>query len=274
MSEPKLISPLLANHIIGEPISEHHGVRCCPAILKNTDNKYIVKIISIPASSVQLDALLLTGAYATKEDALKYFKELTDSVVEEAKLLQKLSLLEGFYAYPSWQVEPMEDGNGFDVYLLGDYKMTQARYLRRNSLTHLAAVNLGLDLCSALSVCRRNGYLYVDLKPDNIFMLNNNEFRIADLGFINLRSLKYASLPEKYRSAYTAPEITDAFSALNTTIDIYAAGLILYQAFNDGKLPDPEGELLPPAYADYPCSHYSARKSLSYRSPRKIRGLC
>lgn len=251
MSEPKLISPLLANHIMGEPISAHHGVRCCPAILKDSDNKYIVKIISIPASSVQLDALLLSGAYATQEDALKYFKELADAVVEEARLLQKLSRLEGFYAYPSWQVEPMEDGTGYDVYLLGDYKMTLERYLRRNSLTHLAAVNLGLDLCAALSVCRRSGYLYVDLKPENIFITDHNEYRIADLGFISLRSLKYASLPDKYRSSYTAPEITDAYSSLNTTLDIYAVGLILYQAFNDGKLPSSEGDLLPPAYADY-----------------------
>ena len=250
MSEPKLITPLLANHIMGDPISEHHGVRCCPAILKDSDSKYIVKIISIPASYTQVEAMLLTGAFSSKESALKYFKDITDATVEEARLLQKLSKLEGFVAYPSWQVEPMEDGNGYDIYLLGEYNLTLERYLRRNALTHLAAVNLGLDLCSALSVCRRNGYLYVDLKPENIFITANNEYRIGDLGFISLRSLRYASLPEKYRSAYTAPEITDAFSSLNTTMDIYAVGLILYQAFNDGKLPEGD-ELLPPQYADY-----------------------
>ena len=43
MSEPKLISPLLDNFIMGDPISEHDGVQCCPAINKDTDEKYIVK---------------------------------------------------------------------------------------------------------------------------------------------------------------------------------------------------------------------------------------
>ena len=96
----------------------------------------------------------------------------------------------------------------------------------------------------------------MNLKPSNIFVTDNHAFRIGDLGFMNLASLKYASLPETYRSRYTAPEITDAFSALNTTIDVYAAGLILYQAYNGGTLPPldeeaPAAPLPAPLYADY-----------------------
>lgn len=251
MSEPKLISPLLTNHIMGSPISDHNGVRCCPAILKDTDDKYIVKVISIPASSLQTEALLLSGAYSGHDEVLSYFKELSNATVQEAKLLQKLSKLEGFRAYPSWQVEPMEDGNGYDIYLLSEYGMTLERYLRRNTLTHLKAVNLGLDICAALAICRRNGYLYVDLKPENIYMTPNGEYQIGDLGFIHLSSLKYASLPDKYRNDYTAPEIQDAYSVLNSTLDVYALGLILYQAYNDGRLPESRDDPASPIYADY-----------------------
>ncbi|MBQ8769095.1 MAG: fibronectin type III domain-containing protein [Oscillospiraceae bacterium] len=253
MSEPKLISPLLSDHMMGDPISSHHGSSCCPAIKKDSDDKYIVKILSIPASQVQLDALLLTGAYSSKEAALAYFKELTDSAVEEAEVLKKLSQIEGFCSYEGWQIVPMEDATGYDLYLLGAYRPTLEWHFKSNPMTHLAAVNLGLDLCAALSVCRRNGYLYVDLKPGNVFLTGNQEYRIGDLGFIRLDSLKYASLPDRYRSAYTAPEIADAYSSLNTTLDIYAAGLILYQAYNNGLLPVMDGDepLPPPAYADY-----------------------
>ena len=90
MSEIKLITPLLADHLMGEPISNHHGVRCCPAIQKDTENKFIVKILSIPASQVQLEALLLSGAFSSAENALEYFKELADGVVAEAEILRKL----------------------------------------------------------------------------------------------------------------------------------------------------------------------------------------
>ncbi len=248
MSEPKLITPLLSGHYMGDPISEHHGIRCCPALDKETEEKYIVKIISIPASQRQLDALLLSGAYSSAEEAREYFRRLAADTEEEAKTLQKLSKLEGFWGCDGWQTEPSEDGNGFDVYLLTRYGRTLESHLRRNCLTHLSAVNLGLDLCAALSVCRRSGWLYVNLKPENIFLSDTKGFLIGDLGFQSLRSLKYASLPDKYRSAYTAPEIGDAYATLNTTLDIYAMGRILSMVFNGGVLP--EDPAAAPQYAD------------------------
>lgn len=259
MSEPKLISPMLDNYIMGGSISDHHGIRCYPAMEKETDDRYIVKVISVPASTSQLDALLLTGAFADKDSALDYFKTIADGVVDEVDILEKLAELEGFIPYTSCQVEPMESGDGHDIYLLSSYKRTLQKHFKRHSFTHLDALNLGLDLCAALSVCRRNGYLYVDLKPNNVFVSDQRLFRIGDLGFIPMDSLKYASVPEKYISAYTPPEIRDAFSALNTTMDTYAAGLILYQTYNNGELPfnseiSPGDTLPAPLYADYEMS--------------------
>ena len=143
LSEPKLISPLLDAYIMGDPISDHHGVRCCPAIKSETEEKYIVKILSIPASSVQLEALLLTGAYPTAEAALTYFRELSDNAVAEAELLQRLSKLEGFVAFEGWQVEPMEDGTGFDVYLVGAYRPTLERHIAKR-YDHLRGYALDL----------------------------------------------------------------------------------------------------------------------------------
>lgn len=255
MSEPKLISPMLDNFEIGGPISDHNGVRCCPAMRKNTDEKYIVKIISVPASQTKLDALLLTGAYPDKASALVYFKDVADGIIEEKKILDDLAQLEGFLPYEDAQIVPMEDGNGFDVYLLSPYRKTLERQLNRTAMTQLGAVNLGLDICAGLAVCRRSGYMFVDLKPANIYVTAEKEYRIGDLGFVRLNGLKYASLPDKYRNSYTAPEVEDAFAALSDTMDIYAAGLILYQIFNGGTLPfsgdlAPAETFAPPVYAD------------------------
>lgn len=256
LSEPKLVSPLLDGFIMGAPMSDHNGIRCCPAMKENSDEKYIVKVISIPASQVQLDALLLTGAYKDPAAAMDYFKELSDGIVQEAELLQKLSKLEGFLPYESWQIVPQEENHlGYDVYLLSSYRQSLEKFLRRNSMTHLGAVNLGLDMCAALAICRNAGYLYADLRPANIYISEDKEYRIGDLGFISLASLKYASLPEKYLSPYTPPELHDPMATVNTTADIYAVGMVLYQIYNNGVLPfqgkAPAEELPSPVNADY-----------------------
>jgi len=228
LSEPRLISPLLDGYNMGGHISEHHGVRSYPAMPQSSDDKYIVKIISIPASQVKLQALLLTGAFSDEASAGAYFQELGQDILQEVKVLEKLSKMEGFLPFAGSQLVPMENGVGSEVYLLIPYRRSLARHLRRNNMTHLAAINLGLDMCASLAVCRQSGYLYADLKPENIFICNDHEFRIGDLGFLKLNALKFASIPERWISAYTAPEVVDAYSDLNTTMDTYAACLILY----------------------------------------------
>ncbi len=252
MSEPRRISPLLDGFLTGQAFSSHNGISCCPAIRLSTGEQYIVKIISIPASQVQLAALLLTGAYKSKEDASDYFQELSREVVKEKGLLSDLARLEGFCAYTDCQVVAMENGIGYEVYLLSPYRHNASKMLSDHRMTHLDVINLGLDLCTALAACRRAGYLYIDLKPSNVFYSKERGYQIGDLGFVPLSSLTYTALPEKYISDYIAEEVRDPMAVLNATVDIYALGLILYQAYNGGTLPEKNGDsIVPPLYADY-----------------------
>lgn len=256
MSELKNISPLLDGFSVGSPISEHHGIVCCPAVKENTDRKFILKIISVPATQAQLDALLLAGAYKDPADAMEYYRGIGEEILAEAELLKKLSRLDGFLAYEGWQMEPITRRRlGYQVFLIGSYKRSLEKYIRKNAVTHLEAVNLGLDLCAALSVCRQSGYLYVALKPSNIYVSEKKEYRIGDIGFLNMETLRYASLPERYYGPYTPPELLDPMASMNLTVDTYAVGMILYQLYNDGHLPaprkDPSQPFPMPVHADY-----------------------
>lgn len=247
MSEQSAVSPLLDGFTIGTPVNDHYGVCCYPAVKANSERKYIVKVISIPASQTQLDALLITGAYQDAAAAGDYFRQLSENLLEEVRLLQELSRLEGFVPFEGSQLEPMPKNRvGFQLHLLSGFRLSLERYMHRHTVSHLEAVNLGIDLCAALSACRRAGMLYIDLKPSNIFISNKKEYKIGDLGFIPLSSMKYSSMPEKYRSCYTPPELLDDLSVLNESADTYALGMILYQIFNNGTLPQERTKPLPP----------------------------
>ena len=237
MSEPRYISPMLDGFSLGQAISDHHGVVCYPAMRDDSEKRYIVKRISLPASQVQVEALLLTGVYKDADAVCAYYEELAQGIAREVQTLDTLAGQRGFVPYQDHQIVPMEQGVGFEVHLISRYRMTLERYLRRNPMTHLSAVNLGIDMCAALAVCREAGWLYVDLKPENIYLFNDQEYRIGDLGFQSMDMLAYSSLPERYRSIYTAPEVPDAYSSLNATMDTYALGLVLYQVYNNGVLP-------------------------------------
>ena len=259
MSDPKNISPLLDGFLLGAPISEHHGVVCCPAIKENTNKKCIVKIISVPASQAQFDALMLAGAYKDPGDAMEYFRGNGEDILKEAELLKSLSKIEGFLPYDGWQMEPITRRRlGYEIYLVGSYKRSLEKFMRKNAFTHLEAVNLALDLCAALSVCRQSGYLYTDLKPSNIYVSEKKEYRIGDLGFLSLDALRYASLPERYYSPYTPPELLDPMAPMNLSVDTYAVGMILYQLYNDDHLAFtglcPAEPLPNPVHADYELS--------------------
>ncbi len=255
MSESNLVSPLLDGFVLGSPMSSRPGVCCCPAMKQGSDQKYIVKVLSFPASQTQLDALLVTGAYKDPAAALDYYRQVADDAAAEAEFLQSMAKLEGFQSYEGWQVAPMKKNRlGYHVYLVSRYGRTLEKVLRRTAITHAQAVNLGLDLCAALSLCRRAGHLYVDLKPTNVMLDETGHYNIADLGFISVKFLDYTSMPEKYLSPYCAPEARDPMATLNMTMDTYALGMILYRIYNGGILPDiPEDPARPfeaPRYAD------------------------
>ncbi len=228
---------MLDGFALGQAISDHSGVECYPAMREDSEKRYIVKKISLPASQDQVEAFLLTGVYKSRESAALYYKGLAEDLREEIQILERLAQQRGFVPYSDHQIEAMEHGVGYEVHMLSRYRKTLDRYLLRNPMTQLGAVNLGIDMCAALAVCREMGWLYVDLKPENIFLFGDQEYRIGDLGFVSMDALAYKPLAERYRSLYTAPEVVDAYSRLNPTMDTYALGLILYQVYNEGKLP-------------------------------------
>lgn len=278
MSEARLISPILDGLQLNETISHRDGAHTIAATDIDNGKRFVVKIVSVPASDAQMDALLNSGAFINRVEANSYFKEQARAILNEAKILRQLATSSNFIDFDCVQVVPSISCNGFDIYLLSPYRYSFQQFMQKEDLTHTEVINLGLDLCAALTACRQAGFYYVDIKPGNVFC-SGQHYRIGDLGFLPLSVVNRYPLPEAFRSEYTPPELRNGVRPLNDSADIYALGLLLYQVYNGGQLPtkkDIVGKLYaPPLYADYEMAQIILRAcaldpSIRWKDPQQM----
>lgn len=266
MSEFKPISPLLDGMELIRPLADSGASRLY--LLRHTvgGESFILKQIGIPESQTQVEALLITGAAANEEEAARYYEQRVADYVDSVKALAPLRGSSNCAVYLDYQVCAREEGVGFELSLLSERYTTLPEYLDENAMTHLRALNLGLDLCTALCELRGQGLIHRDVKPENIYLNHLGGFMIGDLGAARISQLKFCAMPDRMISAYTAPEIADALGDFNTTVDIYSVGMVLYRILNGNHGPFEDentsaaaanklrlaGEPLPtPLYADY-----------------------
>lgn len=222
-------------------IVEHLGTRSGISVYiiksEKTGHLYVLKHISIPENQSQVDALILTGAAADHDAAQAYYEQVVTDYQNELNRLEELSASPNLACFRSYEIKPKEDGVGFDLYLLTEYRTTLDSYLAGNTMTQSDAVNLAIDLCTALSELRTAGLIHRDVKPGNIYLNAQGHFMLGDLGTAQIEGLKYCSMPERMISTYSAPELFELMAEVNDTIDLYAVGLILYRIYNGGHAP-------------------------------------
>ena len=261
-----MISPLLSNMEVVKCISVRGGTSVYIVRSTKSNQSYYLKHICIPESQKQVDALMFTGAATTVEDAQNYYKQVAADYQAELETLEKLSASPNIGCYRSYQIEPKEDGVGFEIYLLAEYRKTLSEVLTDTPVTQAGAVNLGLDLCSALVSLREAGLVHRNVKPSNVYLSAQGHFLLGDLGIAKIDELKYCSMPENMLSSYSAPELFSLLGTIEPTTDIYSIGMILYRVYNGNHGPFEDektspraadklrvtGETLPaPMYADY-----------------------
>ncbi len=258
------VSPLLDAMEVGECFARHDGASCYLLLHPESGREFVLKQISVPASAEQVSALLLTGAYASEEEADAYYRKEAESLVREAEARKKL--LDCPYILPFLGVQMEKNDVGYAVYAVLPKRNSLEAYLRENAVSHLRGINMGIDLCVALSALREEGFVHGNLKPGNVFFSDTGRFLLGDFGLISTQDMQYAILPEQYRSSYSAPELGGILGGLNPTVDIYSLGMILYRIYNGNHAPFEDeqtgakaaearrlaGEELPaPIYADY-----------------------
>lgn len=131
-----------------------------------------------------------------------------------------------------------EDSFGRDMYIRMELLRDLRTELKHNCIfSEREIIKVGCDICKALSLCHSKGIIHRDIKPDNIFVNKDGNYKLGDFGISK-------SLPD-LSNGYAGTGIgTFAYmpaeqlkGKYNKTVDIYSLGLVLYELSNGNRLP-------------------------------------
>jgi serine/threonine protein kinase len=95
----------------------------------------------------------------------------------------------------------------------------------------------------AIAALHQAGFIHGDVKPDNIYLVEDGTSKLVDLGFAH-RPGENASLVRRGyvigTADYMAPEVCAKDPAADTSTDLFSFGVTLYEMLS-GRLPYPSG---------------------------------
>lgn len=193
-----------------------------------------LKVISIPHSENELQSLKNDGM--TDSETTEYFKGVVNDFVKEIKLMKQLKGCANIVSYEDFAVVERTEGIGFDIYIRMELLKPLPTYLQENRFRVFNVVQLGIDMCNALTVCKEANIVHRDIKPDNIFVSEEGVFKLGDFGIARTLEKTKAGLSRKGTYNYMAPEIYNG-NDYDFAADMYSLGLVMYKLLNNNREP-------------------------------------
>ncbi|MBO2527883.1 MAG: hypothetical protein CW335_06900, partial [Clostridiales bacterium] len=117
MSDLKMISPLLDGMQVEKEAAEHNGRTSYILRRSSSDDRFVLKVLSIPAADSQIRAMILSGAYADEAAVHEYYGKVVDDIKAELNAGKKLAASGCFAGALDYQVEPKDSGVGYNIYI-------------------------------------------------------------------------------------------------------------------------------------------------------------
>ncbi len=191
-----------------------------------------LKVISIPSTQKEYEEMESTMS----EFAMR--SKLRDKVEEISGEYRLMGVLRGHPNIVNCEdqmIIPHDDDLGWDIYIRMELLTSLPDYVRENGMTVSEVIRLGIDICSALELCRKNNIIHRDIKPQNIFVSKYGGFKLGDFGVAKVSKINdRADMVGTY--SYMAPEVYKG-KAYDDRVDIYSLGMVLYWLLNGRKGP-------------------------------------
>lgn len=197
-----------------------------------------MKIIHIPQDKDEQRRLCSQGL--DSQSISDYYSQFARDFVKEIELMAKLQGNTNIVGYNDHIIEENENGIGYVIYIRMEFLTPLDEYLSRDNkprfMTEKEVVKLGIDMCNALEVCSRLHIIHRDIKPGNIFVSENGDFKLGDFGIARQLEKTQSGLSRKGTANYMAPEVYNG-EAYGESVDLYSLGIVLYRLLNRNRIP-------------------------------------
>lgn len=170
----------------------------------------------------------------SKEERLH--QKIIRNITENIDIIRQADGGKHFVRYEEWEKRQTSDGKGTLILIRLEEMRSLSDLLTQFSLTRDETLRLGISVCRSLIRCRDFGYIYPNLKPENILFDRKGVCKLGDFGSFSCLEPAKSSVAFKRTQYYAAPEYITT-GKINCTADTYSLGLVLYTLINRGRLP-------------------------------------
>jgi hypothetical protein len=111
-----------------------------------------------------------------------------------------------------------------------------ARIHAQPSLTIDDKLNVVAQLCDGLAYAHEQGVVHRDVKPDNVFLLEDGSVKLLDFGIAKLTTSTLTRQGDVLGSAsYMSPEQVGGSDSVDGRADIFSTGVVLYELLSGHK---------------------------------------
>lgn len=197
-----------------------------------TIEKAALKVISIPQNGSDIEELYSDGY--DDESITSTFKSHLANIIAEYTLMRKMSGCANIVNCDDIRYVQHDDGFGWDIFIKMELLTPLSKAVPAD-LPEETVVRIAKDLCCALELCKKHDIVHRDIKPQNIFLSPNGDFKLGDFGIA--KTVEKTTGGTKIGTyKYMAPEVYNN-QPYGTSADIYSLGLVLYWLLNDRRMP-------------------------------------
>ena len=202
-----------------------------------------VKIIRIPGSDDDWEQMLAEGK--TPAQTEQYFQTVVNDSLKEIRAMEALTGNTNIVSIFDYKVHHVPEDHVWYILI----RMEYLQKINPAALKEDGVIRLGTDVCTALSLCRKQNIVHRDVSPDNIFIRDGN-YKLGDFGVAKVLEDAAGTMHSiAGKPLYMAPEVynatlEDADIDSAARVDIYSIGILMYRLTNHMNYPfeHPEGE--------------------------------